>query len=181
MFTLKQTPIHGLVEMSPKIRADNRGTFVKMLARDVFADLGLAMEVAEIFITNSTRDVLRGMHLQLPPFQHSKLVACIEGTILDAVVDLRMNSASFGRYVTMELSAEAGNQLLIPPGCAHGFLVRSDHATTVYAVSSVHAPSRDAGIRWDSFGFSWPVRFPILSERDKLLPPLSAFQTPFAD
>jgi dTDP-4-dehydrorhamnose 3,5-epimerase len=181
MFKLKQTSIHGLVEMSPAIRADDRGRFIKMFAQDVFLDLGLGIEIAEIFSTNSTRDVLRGMHLQMPPFQHSKLVACIDGTILDAVVDLRKNSLTFGRYVAMELSAQVGNQLLIPPGCAHGFLVRSDRATTVYAVSSVHAPSRDGGIRWDSFGFSWPVPSPILSERDKLLPPLSEFETPFGD
>jgi dTDP-4-dehydrorhamnose 3,5-epimerase len=111
--------------------------------------------------------------------QHVKLVACIAGEVLDAVVDLRQGSPTFHRHLLIELSAEKANLLYIPPGMAHGFYTLSGSATVLYSVSTQHSPAHDAGVRWDSAGIPWPNPDPLLSPRDAALPPLSSFDSPF--
>ncbi len=119
------------------------------------------------------------MHFQLPPAAHAKLVYCIVGKVLDVVLDLRKDSATFGRSYAHELNGTNREMLFISAGFAHGFLALEDQATMVYQTSTVHSPAQDAGIAWNSFGFDWPVKNPILSERDKNVPALGAFLSPF--
>ena len=173
------TDLPGLNLIRPKIFQDTRGTFVKTFHRDVFCRLGLDFEPREEFFSTSARNVLRGMHFQLPPAAHAKLVYCITGRVLDVVLDLRKSAPTFGRSVARELNAKSREMFFIPVGFAHGFLALEDGATMVYLTSTVHSPAHDAGVRWDSFGFDWPVKNPVMSERDQKFPALRDFNSPF--
>jgi dTDP-4-dehydrorhamnose 3,5-epimerase len=179
LFETRNTPLPGLLELQPRLARDARGLFVKPFHRETFASLGLATEFAEQFYSVSHRHVLRGMHCQLPPHDHVKLVYCTAGRVLDVVVDLRVGSPTFGRHHRVELSAQQANMLYIPSGFAHGFLSLLDESTMVYHVTTAHAPSHDSGVCWNSLGVDWPVRDPIVSARDAALTPLSEFVSPF--
>lgn len=176
---LVSTELPGLQIIRPRIFQDPRGTFVKTFNADTFRQLGLDFEPREEFFSTSARDVVRGMHFQLPPAAHAKLVYCIAGRVLDVVLDLRKNSPTFGRAYSHELNATQRESLFIPIGFAHGFLALEDGATMVYQTSTGHSPAQDAGIRWNSFGFNWPVVQPLLSERDQKFPALGEFSSPF--
>ena len=179
MFELRQTSIAGCIEVQPVVRADSRGRFVKVFHDEFFGQRGLKTSFPEQYYSRSHRGVLRGLHFQAPPFAHAKLVYCVEGTVLDAVVDLRVGSPSYGQHFTIELSAERCNQLFVPEGLAHGIYALTELATIVNSTSRVYAPEADGGIAWDSCGIGWPDAAPILSERDRVLPPLSSFVSPF--
>jgi dTDP-4-dehydrorhamnose 3,5-epimerase len=177
MFDIEETPIFGARLLRPRVRRDARGAFVKTFHEPWFREQGLATGFVEQYYSISHRDVLRGLHFQIPPHQHCKLVTCVEGEILDALVDLR--PGALGRWATFQLNSETADTLYIPPGVAHGFHVRSDRAILLYNVTSAHAPEHDCGIRWDSAGVPWNVLAPQISERDLAFPALADFKTPF--
>ncbi len=179
LFELVDTTIPGCVELRPRLQEDMRGRFVKVFHRDAFAAAGLATDYAEEYYSTSHRGVIRGLHFQLPPHDHAKLVYCVSGKVQDVVLDLRVGSPSQGGHKLVELSAEAGNMLYIPPGLAHGFCVLGESATLVYKVTSVYSAAHDAGILWNSAGIAWAVENPILSERDRAHPTLADFASPF--
>lgn len=143
------------------------------------AEHGIEMSVREEFFSTSAKDVLRGMHFQIPPHDHQKLVYCIAGRVLDVILDLRKASPTYGKSASVELSADNRHLLFIPRGFAHGFLSLEEGSCMVYKTDAVHAPACDAGILWESFGFPWPIRQPLLSPRDAAFPPLEAFDSPF--
>lgn len=169
----------GCIEIHPKLFRDSRGSFVKTFHEQAFATMGLNTRWTEEYYSVSRKRVLRGLHFQLPPHDHHKLVYCTAGEVLDAVVDLRRGSATYGHHVLFRLSAEKANIIYIAKGMAHGFLTLSESATVVYKVSSSHAPKHDTGVLWNSAGIPWNVSDPILSERDRYLPPLGEFTSPF--
>ncbi len=173
------TPLAGVLLLKPRVFNDARGSFVKTFHEGIFRDFGLDFAVREEFFSTSHRGVIRGMHFQTPPADHAKLVYCLVGSVLDVVLDLRRDSSTFGRFHSQELSEENRFSLLIPSGFAHGFLALSEGATMVYKTTSVHAPECDAGIRWDGFGFTWPVSDPVVSGRDATFPSLAEFASPF--
>jgi dTDP-4-dehydrorhamnose 3,5-epimerase len=173
------TALPGVVEVRPAVARDRRGTFVKTFHRARFAEHGLSLDFAEAYYTVSHARVLRGLHFQLPPHDHAKLVFCAAGRVLDVALDLRRGSPTSGRHALVELSAEAGNGLYLPPGLAHGFYVLQAPAVVVYNQTSAYAPSHDAGVRWDSAGIPWPDADPVLSERDRGFPALADFPSPF--
>ncbi len=173
-----EKPFTGVYEIEGYNAADARGIFVKIFNKDSFESKGLATGFCENYYSVSKKDVIRGMHFQLPPFSHCKLVYVTEGEILDVIIDLRRKSKTFGRFLSLNLKA-LGNAVYIPEGFAHGFLTLSPSATVLYQVTSVHEPSADSGIRWDSFGFEWPVSSPVLSDRDQSFISFTEFQSPF--
>jgi len=173
------TELPGLKIIRPKIFQDARGSFVKTFHQDLFREHGMNFECREEFFSTSAKDVVRGMHFQLPPAAHAKLVYCITGRVLDVVLDLRKGSPTYGKSYARELNASNREIFFIPIGMAHGFLALENDTTMVYQTSTPHAPTHDAGIRWDSIHFDWPVKSPILSERDKKFPALADFQSPF--
>lgn len=175
----RPTGIPGCVELQPREIGDHRGAFIKTFREDWFRALGLPTDWAEQYYSESKPGVLRGLHLQLPPFDHGKLVHCLSGYVVDVVVDLRKGSPSEGRAARVELSADKRNMLYVPEGLAHGFCTIDAPATVIYSATTVHAPDFEAGIRWDSLDIEWPLNAPTLSERDAQLPPLSAFESPF--
>jgi len=172
------TLLPGCVLLEAPRFEDARGSFVKTFHRDVFAELGIRLDVAEEYYSVSHRGVIRGMHFQVPPHDHDKLVLCTRGEVLDVVVDLR-RGAGHGRVASTTLSADNRRVLFVPRGVAHGFVARTDEATMLYKTSTVHAPESDRGVRWDSFGFDWGVDAPVLSDRDRRHPALAEFDSPF--
>lgn len=177
--TLHPLAITGVMELRPRVHRDGRGRFVKPFHAPTFRANGLACDFAETFYTTSRRGVLRGMHLQLPPHDHEKLVFCASGEVLDVVVDLRVGSPTYGAHATCLLGDESGNVLYVPRGVAHGFYALSDDALLVYQVTTPHSPAHDGGVRWDSAGVDWPDSDPVISPRDHALPTLAEFRSPF--
>lgn len=179
MFKFIESKLSGCFEIRSRLFQDHRGRFVKTFHREMFLENGLNSRWVEEYYTISGQGVLRGLHFQVPPHDHAKLVYCSSGEVVDAVVDLRQGSPMFGRSDVFCLSAERANMLYIPRGMAHGFCTVSDSATMHYLVESVYVPESDKGILWDSADIVWPVKAPILSERDAGFPPLAEFETPF--
>ena len=165
--------------MQPDIHRDARGSFVKILHKELYTAAGLNWCFAEEYYSVSAQRVLRGLHFQLPPHDHIKLVYCLEGVVIDAVVDLRKGSPAYGLHAIFELSPKNGAALYIPRGLAHGFYVTSPRATLVYKTETVYAPSHDSGISWNSAGIAWPDPAPLLSDRDKTFPMMKDFNSPF--
>jgi dTDP-4-dehydrorhamnose 3,5-epimerase len=176
---VKPTPIPGCFELQPEIVQDRRGCFVKTVHRGEFSAYGLESDFAEQYYTISRPGVIRGLHFQVPPHAHAKLVYCVSGRALDAVLDVRAGSPTFRQHYLLELSAERSNMIYLPRGLAHGFCTLEAPATMIYCVGGVYAPQHDTGVLWNSAGISWPLADPILSERDCGLPRLDAFETPF--
>jgi dTDP-4-dehydrorhamnose 3,5-epimerase len=158
---------------------DARGLFVKSVQRSAFESRGLECDFTESFYTESGENVLRGMHFQMPPADHAKLVYCISGAICDIALDLRLGSPTFGEYEIYQLSAEHRGAVYLPRGIAHGFWVQAAPSVVVYQVTSEHSPAHDKGIRWDSFGAAWPQSSPLVSARDQGLMPFAGFVSPF--
>ena len=169
----------GVHEIRPNVQTDNRGAFVKTFHKDRFEELGLETGFVEEYHSISRKGVLRGLHFQSPPHDHVKVVYCISGVALDALVDLRLGSPTYGQYAIFELRGDQANMIYIPRGVAHGFYVTSESAIVVYKTNAIHMPRHDTGIRWDSAGIPWPNRKPIISERDGAFAPLQEFQSPF--
>jgi len=178
-FTMVETGCTGLVVLQPRTFSDQRGTFVKTFHDGLFKELGIPFAPREEFYTVSAEKVLRGMHFQVPPAAHAKLVYCSAGRILDVVLDLRSNSPTCGQAASRELSSANREMFFIPVGFAHGFLSLEDDSLVVYKTDAVHSPEHDLGIAWNSFGFNWPVTNPILSERDRKFPAWPDFKSPF--
>ncbi|MCU0311999.1 MAG: dTDP-4-dehydrorhamnose 3,5-epimerase family protein [Acidimicrobiales bacterium] len=152
---------------------DDRGRFVKIHSAGSGAAGGVAWD--EVYYSTSSKGVVRGMHLQLPPHDHHKAVHCLKGRAADVVVDLRAGSPTHGRHAVIELDEAEPTVVVVPPGCAHGFQALTDDTVMLYLVSSIHAPEADGGVRYDSFGCRWPLPPTSVSDRDRSLPGLAAF------
>lgn len=174
-----ESKLKGCYVLQFPIAHDNRGQFVKTIQRSVFEEQGLEADFRECFYTTSHTNVLRGMHFQVPPSDHAKLLYCTEGSIYDVTLDLRRNSPTYGQHEVYELSSKASNAVYLPRGIAHGFFVREGPAVMVYHVTTEHDAAHDAGIRWDSFDAAWPTVSPIISPRDAGFVSFSDFESPF--
>ena len=158
--------------------ADARGAFVKTFSTSMLARLGLSFQLREAFHSVSRRDVIRGMHFQVPPADHDKIVHCAGGAALDVLLDLRPGTG-YGRVASVRLEAATPTLVFVPRGVAHGFRALVDDTLMAYQVSTEHSPAHDAGIRWDSFGFDWGVGTPVVSDRDRGHPAFAGVATPF--
>lgn len=178
-----KTEIPGLIILEPKLFKDKRGYFLESYNQKEFESFIGNVNFLQDNESKSTYGVLRGLHFQKPPFTQAKLVRCIMGRILDVVVDLRTGSPTFGRYMSLELSANDKRQLFIPKGFAHGFVVLSKEAVFSYKVDNFYSPLHDSGIVWNDprFGINWkvPVNKIIVSEKDRKLKLLSEIENPF--
>lgn len=168
----------GALLLWPPRFDDARGSFVKTFHEGTLSELGIKMAIREEFYSRSNANVIRGMHFQLPPHDHDKLVYCLQGSALDVLLDIRAGKG-YGRYAVTELSAANRLILFIPRGIAHGFRALTNNTILLYKTSTVHAPAADCGIRWDSFGLDWGTTNPVVSERDQQHLPLADFRTPF--
>jgi dTDP-4-dehydrorhamnose 3,5-epimerase len=160
--------------IEPHVYRDERGSFAEYWRANSYGELGISDTFVQDNVSWSKRDVLRGLHFQWPRAQ-AKLITPLQGTIFDVAVDVRPGSPTFGRWVGAQLSSAGLQQLYIPAGFAHGFVVTSDIAVVSYRCSDYYAPEHERSIRWDDaqIGISWPVQNPILSVRDAQAPTLS--------
>jgi dTDP-4-dehydrorhamnose 3,5-epimerase len=166
-------PLPGvrLLELTP--RHDERGFFARAFCRTTLADLDVDLTVAQANLSRSTRrGTLRGLHYQLPPSAETKLVLCLSGAIWDCVLDLRESSPTFGRWTAAELSPDNHRAMLVPPGCAHGFLTLAPESLVLYFVSAAYDPVRERGVRWNdpTFAIDWPFEPSVVSARDRAHP-----------
>ena len=154
-----KTAIDGVYIIRPKVFADARGYFFEAWKQDEFEKHVGHVNFVQDNESRSSYGVLRGLHYQEGYYSQAKLVRVIRGRVLDVAVDLRQSSPTFGQHVMVELSADNKNQLSVPRGFAHGFLVLSDEAIFTYKVDNVYAPQHEASIRWDddTLGIQWPI------------------------
>ena len=165
--------------IEPFRHADDRGEFVKPFHVGQLSELGIELDVKEEFFSTSTKNVVRGLHFQMPPHAHQKLVYCIEGSVMDVVLDLRKDSPHYGKSQGVELSELNRLMIHIPIGFAHGFMSLTDRSCLVYKTDCVYEPDSDAGILWSSIAYDWGIKVPLLSDRDKTFQGLADFTTPF--
>ena len=161
----------GVVIVRPRVFPDDRGFFKEISRRDLYAANGIDRDFVQVNMSQSRRDVLRGLHYQLK-FPQAKLVSVAHGRIYDVVVDCRRGSSAFGQWIGVELSAEGGEELFVPEGFAHGFHVLSETASVVYQCSDYYHPGDEYGLNWASkrLGIDWAVKTPVLSGKDAALP-----------
>ena len=180
-FTFIETPIKDVYVIEVRKFGDNRGYFMETYKKEDFDKAGLVYNFVQDNQSKSKKGVLRGVHYQKAHPQ-SKLVRVIEGEVYDVAVDLRKDSPTYGKYFGVILSAEKGNQFMIPKGFAHGFQVLSETATFCYKCDEVYHPEDEGGIRWDDpeVAIDWPLKEePLLSEKDKVLPTLKESKVTF--
>lgn len=177
--TFKDTELNGVKIIEPRHFLDDRGSFVKTYHENSFKEAGIEGQFKEAFYSVSKKNVIRGMHFQLPPHEHGKLVYVMSGAICDVILDLRKESGTYGRYIKVDLTFDNKKIIYIPPGLAHGFLSLEEGTVVVYLQTTVHNPEADCGIRWDSFGLKWDVVKPVISKRDRGFASLNDFSSPF--
>ena len=150
---------------------DHRGFFMETYHAEKFSAGGISATFIQDNHASSQKNILRGLHYQLK-FPQGKLIRCIQGEILDIVVDIRRSSSTFGEWVGEILSSENAKQLYVPPGFAHGYVVRSEQAEVEYKCTELYYPEDDYGILWNDpeIGIDWGIESPILSEKDKQQP-----------
>ena len=169
----------------PKRHVDDRGWFSEIFHQERLRDIGITCRFVQDNQSSSKHTgTLRGLHFQLPPAAQAKLVTVVKGRILDVAVDIRRGSPTFGKYVSTEVSSETGHQLYIPVGFAHGFLTLQHDVVVMYKASDYYAPTHESGIRWNDpdIAFPWPLKDAniIISDKDRRLPLLKEFASPFA-
>ena len=173
-FTFHETSIEGVYVIDVKKYGDNRGYFMETYKEADFKTAGLDYNFVQDNQSKSKAGVLRGLHFQ-KTFPQAKLVRCLEGEVFDVAVDLRKDSPTYGRWEGVVLSAEKGNQFMIPRGFAHGFVVLSETATFAYKCDELYHPEDEGGIMWNDpeIGINWPFKGEVLlSEKDKVHPSL---------
>lgn len=170
-----ETDLPGVCVIQPEVHADERGFFMETYHREKLAQAGIHDAFVQDNHSKSVRGTLRGLHYQLQRPQ-GKLCRVIQGKVLDVAVDIRVGSPHFKRWVSVVLSAENKQQIYIPAGFAHGFLVLSETAEFLYKCSDFYAPDDQRGVVWNDpeLAIAWGTQDPILSPKDRALPRLSA-------
>jgi dTDP-4-dehydrorhamnose 3,5-epimerase len=164
------TPIAGAFLVDLEKRGDERGFFARAFCEKEFGSHGIATRFVQANDSLSAkRGTLRGMHYQLAPHAETKVVRCIRGSLFDVVLGLRRGSPTFGQSFGAELSAENRRTMVVPKGCAHGFLTLADDTEAFYLVDEFYSPDRERGVRWDDprFGIRWPIAPVVLSDKDR--------------
>ena len=171
-----KTEFPGLLIFEPRVFEDNRGYFFESYNQKLFSDEGVEINFVQDNQASSTFGVIRGLHFQLDPFAQTKLIRCLSGTIIDAVVDIRKNSPTYGKAYTIELSAENKKQLLVPKGFAHGYSVISETAEVFYKCDEFYHKESEGGIAWNdpALNIDWqiPADKSTVSDKDQKLPTL---------
>lgn len=172
------TPLPGVVLLEPRVFRDDRGFFLESFSAPRFAEHGLPSEFPQDNQARSTRGVLRGLHYQLEQPQ-GKLLTVIRGEVYDVILDIRRGSPTFGKWWSVVLSGDSPRFIYIPPGYAHGYCVLSAEVDFIYKVTALYAPHDQRGVLWSDPGLAipWPVKDPILSEKDQQYLPLHPSRT----
>lgn len=170
---ISRSEIDDVLIIEPTVYGDHRGWFAETYREDKLADFGVTTKfVQDNQSASVTQGTLRGLHFQMNPKAQAKLVRCLKGAVLDVAVDLRKDSATYKKWVAIELSEENKKQLLIPKGFAHGYLTLTPNAEFFYKVDEYYSPENDRSIRFDDpeIGIDWNTKNPIVSDKDKNAP-----------
>ena len=171
-FTFEKTAIEGVYIITPKVYGDDRGYFMETYKKSDFVEAGIKCDFLQDNQSKSRKGVLRGLHFQ-KTYPQAKLVRVIKGEVYDVAVDLRKDSATYGKYVGVLLSEENKKQFFVPRGFAHGFMVLSEEAEFVYKCDDLYHPEDEGGLIYNdkTVNIDWPEGFDvILSEKDKNFP-----------
>jgi len=168
-----ETPLSGLYLVELEALNDERGFFARSFCVQEFDRLGLESTVAQCNISfNAKKGTLRGLHFQTTPHEEAKLVRCTQGAIYDVAVDIRPDSPTYLEWFAVELTADNHRSIFIPHGFAHGFQTLADSSEVLYIMSEFFHPESARGLRWDdpAIGISWPLKNPIMSNKDRSYP-----------
>ena len=160
MFEVRKLGLGDVAEITPRRFGDDRGFFTESWSRSAMAEAGYDLDfIQDNHSYSAARGVLRGLHYQTPPAAQDKLLRVTRGSVFDVAVDIRRGSPDFGRWVGLVLSADKGNQILIPRGYAHGFVTLEQHSEVQYKVTAPYRPDCDRSIRFDDpeVAIDWPL------------------------
>ena len=179
-----ETGIADLILIEPKVFGDSRGYFFESYNEKAFAEGGIKIKFVQDNQSSSTYGVIRGLHFQKAPFAQTKLIRVLNGRILDVAVDIRKESITYGKYYSVELSAENKKQLLVPKGFAHGFSVLSETADVLYKCDEFYHKESEGGLIYNdpTLNIDWkiPAHKAIVSEKDLKQPTFAAYKSEFA-
>lgn len=173
------TSISGVKKIILHPFIDNRGFWMRTFDENLFNQNHIPINwVQENHSKSLKKNTIRGLHFLMSPHSDAKLIRCIKGSILDVIVDLRLNSDTFGKVETFELRDSIFEMIYIPKGFAHGFCTLEDNCEMIYKHDSFYLKDYDSGIRWDDIeiGINWPIKEPIVSEKDSNLMTFSEFK-----
>lgn len=178
---LIETGLDSLLIIEPKVFHDPRGFFFEGYNKKTYAEAGLDIEIVQTNISKSQAGVVRGLHFQNPPYGQGKLIRVLKGAVLDVVVDIRKESATYGQHFSIELNEENKKGLWVPPGFAHGFKTLRDDTLFYYDCTEFYNKEAEGSLRWNdpSLGIDWGIETPILSEKDAAAPLFTEFKTQF--
>lgn len=165
-----ETDLKGAFIIELEKLEDNRGFFARSWCKREFDEHGLNSNATQANVSyNKKKGTLRGMHLQSKPYAETKLVRCTRGAIYDVIIDLRPDSATYKKWLGVELSADNGKMLYVPENFAHGFQTLKDDTEVTYQVTQYYTPGYEKGIRWNdpAFRINWPVTVAVISEKDE--------------
>ncbi len=171
--TVTESVLAGVFLVEPELIADRRGFFARLYNAEELAAVGVDARVAQYVISyNDSPATIRGLHYQREPYAETKVVRCTAGVLFDVVADLRPSSPTRHRWVGYELSASNRKSLIVPPGCAHGYLTLTPASEVSYLISIPYEMDAQCGVRWDDpvLGISWPRSPLVIGERDAALP-----------
>ena len=176
-----KTPIENLLVLEPKVFEDERGYFFESFNKKKLEDIGIKESFVQDNQSLSNKNVLRGLHFQAPPFAQGKLVRVIKGSVLDIAVDIRKESATYGKYFSVILSEQNKKMFWIPPGFAHGFLTLEDQTIFSYKCSGDYNPSSEGSLLWNDpqLNIEWNIDEPIVSAKDQEAQAFTSFKSPF--
>ena len=172
---VSKTALPGVLIIEPHVFPDVRGFFLEIWHQARYQEYGLPGQFVQDNLSSSTRGTLRGLHFQHPSDQ-GKFVYVLQGEVFDVALDVRVGSPTFGQWVSVLLSDENKRQVYIPEGFAHGFCVTSERALVAYKCTDFYNPAADYGVLWNdpALGIDWPIRTPVLSDKDSARLPLKA-------
>ncbi|NTT87271.1 dTDP-4-dehydrorhamnose 3,5-epimerase [Tabrizicola fusiformis] len=181
---IDETALPGVLILTPRRFADDRGFFSEVWNRESLRKLGIDIDfVQDNHSLSRPVGTVRGLHYQSPPHAQDKLVRCGAGVVFDVAVDARVGSPTYGKWVGVELSAENGRQLLIPKGFLHGFVTRAPNSELLYKCSDVYAPDCDGAVHFadPDLGIDWGIAADqaVLSPKDAAAPRFADFRSPF--
>jgi dTDP-4-dehydrorhamnose 3,5-epimerase len=171
---IKETGIHGLIEIIPTVFPDSRGYFFESHKEDVLKKHGIPSYFPQENMSFSHKGVIRGMHFQRPPYAQGKLVSVVKGRVIDVAIDLRKDSPTFKKVYYCELDGDSHKMLMVPEGFAHGF-VALEETWFMYKCTNVYSKPHEAGVVWNDpdMNIQWPISNPVISEKDRQLPTFS--------
>jgi len=182
MFRVQKLDVEGCYLITPTVLMESTCDLIKIFNEAQFNIYGLSTEFKEEYYAIAKPGVVRGIHFQLPPEEHDKLVTCIMGEIQDVVIDLRKNSKTFGKYVTTNLNEDNKNLIYIPLGCAHGYYIKGDkHALVYYKVTKPFMRNLRGGVHWRSLDIPWEFDYNKIEveSEDETWPKFEEFNSPF--